>query len=107
MTGGDVDEGVAGDDVDGFGQPQPLVIEVFFEMPAEADHRLGGGSVSMDGQNRAGLDGVQHVPLIIIYHPRFSHSCLSSTEFPVTHEQHTAAKAFVPLAETPEQSNQL
>jgi hypothetical protein len=44
-------------------------------MAAEADYRLGGGSVPMDGHNGAGLDGVQHalgaigrrVPQIVIH----------------------------------------
>lgn len=75
LAGGDVDEGAAGEHVDGFGQPPLLIIEVFFEMPAEADYRLGGGPVPMDGQDRAGLDGVQHalgaigrrVPQIVIH----------------------------------------
>ena len=54
MAGGDVDEGAAGEHVDGFGQTAFLIVKVFFEMPAEADYRLGGGSVTMDGQNCAG-----------------------------------------------------
>ncbi len=60
LAGGDVDEGAAGEHVDCFGQSPLLVVEVFLEMSAEADYRLGGGSVPMDGQNGAGLDGVQH-----------------------------------------------
>ncbi len=75
LAGGDVDEGAAGEHVDGFGQPPILVVEVFFKMAAEADYRLGGGSVPMDGHNGAGLDGVQHalgaigrrVPQIVIH----------------------------------------
>ena len=75
MAGGDVDEGAAGEHVDGFGQPATLIVEVFFEMTAEADDRFGGGSVPMDGQNCAGLDGIQHalgaigrrVPQIVIH----------------------------------------
>ena len=60
LAGRDVDQRAAGVHVDGVGEMAGIVIEVLLEMPTEADDCLGGGPVPMNGQDRAGLDGVEH-----------------------------------------------
>ena len=60
LAGGDVEEEGAGGHVDDLRQASVGIVEVLLEVTAEADDRLGGGRVPMDGQDRARLDGVQH-----------------------------------------------
>ena len=50
----------AGDHVDDLRHLPVIGTEDFPQVPAEADHRLGGGRVPMDGQHRPGLERIQH-----------------------------------------------
>ena len=60
LAGGDVDEGAARKHVNRRGLGSGIVVKVLNEMPTQADHRLGGVPVPMDGQNRSRLDSIQH-----------------------------------------------
>ena len=60
LAGGDVDEGASRKHVNRRGPGPGIVVEVFPEVTTQADHRLGGVPVPMDGQNRSRLDSIQH-----------------------------------------------
>lgn len=60
LAGGDVDEGVAGRQVNRRSSCPGIIVKVFDEVPTQAEHRLGGDPVPMFGQHRPRLDGIQH-----------------------------------------------
>ena len=65
LAGGDVDEGAAGSHVNCYGPGPGIIVEVFDEVSTQADYCLGGGPVSMDGQDCSRLYGIEH-PLGIV-----------------------------------------
>lgn len=60
LADGDIQNIPAWCHVDGIRKDAILVIEILLEMPTDADHRLGRGFMSMDGNHSSGLDGVEH-----------------------------------------------
>ena len=66
LSGGDVDERATRGHVDQRGSGAGIVIKVLLEMPTQAHHRLGSGPVSMDGEHRPRLDGIQHALGLIL-----------------------------------------
>lgn len=65
LTGRNVDNNTARAHVDGVSQFAVGVVEVFFEMAAEADDGFGGMEVTLDGHDCPGFDGIQHSPRIV------------------------------------------